>query len=317
MKKFIIRLLIFLLLLPLLYLATYLADTGLKKSRYLNYAEWNDLFDGKINADVLIMGTSRAWKHVSPQILDTALHVNSYNLGMDGAAFDLQYDRFRLYLMHNKKPEYILQEVGFPTFTSSEEAQYFEQYIPWLSDPVIWNIAKRHCPSIGVAERYFPLYKYNNQLPLLGEGIRSYFGKGVAAMKYKGYQGVAASWDSSFYLFKQHNPAGITIQIDPGAVKQFDEYLHYCDQNNIKVILFYAPTYYQFVPYLLNYTAIKEMIANLALKNHVPFLDYSTDSISYNKGLFYNSQHLNKKGSEVFSNQLAKDVAKYISNRPT
>jgi hypothetical protein len=40
------------------------------------------------------------------------------------------------------------------------------------------------------------------------------------------------------------------------------------------------------------------------------FLDYSSDTICNNKKLFYNSQHLNSKGSEIFTKKLAKDLLK-------
>ncbi len=52
----------------------------------------------------------------------------------------------------------------------------------------------------------------------------------------------------------------------------------------------------------------------LEVKNeyHVPFIDYRTDSINYNKKYFYNFSHLNKQGAEVFSQMLANDIKKYL-----
>jgi len=282
------------------------------KSRYLNYAEWNDVLQGKINADLLVMGTSRAWKDVSPRILDSSLGINSYNIGMDGAAFELQYERLQLYLQHNRKPKYILQEAGLPTFSVSEESQYFEQYIPYLGDPVIWKMARKHVPSLGPAERYFPLYKYNNQLPLIKEGIRSYFGHGAAATKYKGYEGVESVWDSSFFVFKQLHPEGVTGVVDTPTLVLFKSYLRYCQANDIKVILFYSPTYYEYYGCLRNFKTIDKMIADCAAENGMLYLDYSSDTMNHNKAYFYNSQHLNRQGAELFNRKMAGDLKKYL-----
>ena len=74
MKRFVLRLLLFCLLpLPLLYALGKVVDSGLKRSRSLLFSEWNDIYDGKINADMLILGSSKAWVQFSPLILDTAL----------------------------------------------------------------------------------------------------------------------------------------------------------------------------------------------------------------------------------------------------
>src|ERR1700747_729442 len=142
MKKIILRTLLFCLApVPLLYLLQHIVDTGLRKSRYYYYSEWNDLFNGKINADLVVMGTSRAWVQVSPGILDSMLHLNSYNLGMDGTAFKIQYERFKMYMQHNKKPKYILQEVGYTsTLVKSDQLPVLQQFLPYLNDPIVWKM---------------------------------------------------------------------------------------------------------------------------------------------------------------------------------
>ncbi len=50
------------------------------------------------------------------------------------------------------------------------------------------------------------------------------------------------------------------------------------------------------------------MYLNLASKYNVPILDYTHDSICYDTAYFYNAQHLNRKGAEKFSLQLAHDL---------
>ena len=104
--------LLFLLVLMSAYALAYMVDAGLRKSRNSYYASWNDLYNSKINADLLIMGSSRAEFHISPKILDSALSLNTYNLGLSAWHFDMQYARFRMYLQHNLKPRYIIQKIG-------------------------------------------------------------------------------------------------------------------------------------------------------------------------------------------------------------
>ena len=68
----------------------FIITLGLKKSESDDFREWNDLYQSKINADLIINGSSRAWVHISPQILDTSFSIDSYNLGIDGHNFYLQ-----------------------------------------------------------------------------------------------------------------------------------------------------------------------------------------------------------------------------------
>jgi hypothetical protein len=50
----------------------------------------------------------------------------------------------------------------------------------------------------------------------------------------------------------------------------------------------------------------------LAKQNEIKLLNYSSDTISFQKSLFYNTTHLNKKGAELFSKKLASDLKSII-----
>ena len=314
MKRFIIRLLLFCLApLPVLFLFNHIVDKGLQKSGYYYYAEWNDLFNGKINADLLILGSSRAWVQISPRILDSELHLNSYNLGMDGTCFELNFERLKLYLAHNKKPKYILQEVGFnTTLVRFPTLPGTQQFLPYLNDPAVWDIITSHTTTLNFLDRYFPMYKYNNEFVVVKEGINSYFGRGVRSAKYKGYQGQDKVWDSSFYNFKINNPEGIIGGIDSQGIAIFKQFLDFCKTNDIKVILVYPPVYYEGLTYIRNHDKFVAIYNNFSAEYNVPFLNYMNDSLNYNRYNFYNSQHLNKHASEIFTTELGVKLQEYI-----
>jgi hypothetical protein len=294
-----------------------MVDDGLRKSHHFYYSEWNDLFSGKINADLLIMGSSRAWVQISPQILDSALHLNSYNLGMDGSQFNMQYQRFRVYLQHNRKPKYILQEVGYTsTLGWFNELPTPNQFLPYLNDSSMWSITQRSADPFSLLDRYFPLYKYNNEFPLIKEGLLSYFGKGVKSTKYKGYEGKVKPWDSSFHNFIKDNPKGKVWAISPEAVKFFREYLGFCKANDIKVILVYPPAFIQSLDYVTNKEEILNVYKTLSAEYNVPFYNYMFDSLNYSRNNFYNSMHLNKRGSEIFSRKLAAQLKEVVTPNP-
>ena len=314
MKRFIVRSLLFCLApLPFLFLLSHIVDKGLQKSRYYYYSEWNDIFNGNINADLLVQGSSRAWVQISPAILDSTLHLNSYNLGMDGASFKMQYARLRIYLLHNKKPKYILQEVGYTsTLVKNEKLPATQQFLPYLADSSVWRLVSAASNPLSLTERYFPMYKYNNEIPLIKEGILSYMGKGAKSTKYKGYEGQQKTWDSSFHAFLMNNPHGAVFPIDPDATALFRDFLSFCKDNDIKVILFYPPAFIQSLDYINNKAEILGVFNAFSKEFNAPFYTYMYDSLNYNRDNFYNSQHLNKHAAEIFCAQLAKDIQKDI-----
>ena len=46
---------------------------------------------------------------------------------------------------------------------------------------------------------------------------------------------------------------------------------------------------------------VLSLYTNYSHKYNIPFYDYSNDAISYQKKYFYNTNHLNKTGAELFT----------------
>lgn len=317
MRKFLLRTALFCALpLPLLFALNHIVDHGLRQSNNSLFTEWNDIYSSRINADMLVVGASRAWVHISPAILDSVLHLNSYNIGIDGYPFEMQYVRFKAYMQHNKKPKYVLHSIEFSTFDSRLDLYQYQQFLPYLDDSLIAGVTSK-MKGLGIMEYYFPLFKYNNEFGLISEGIRNYFGLSspVPREKYKGYQGAKKDWDNTFNNFITKNPQGIKQGVDNSTVKLFEEYLAYCKQEDIQVIFVFTPQYHKLLPYLQNASQILAIFDRLSNKYDIPIYNYLDDSICYSKANFYNSLHMNAKGSEMFSKKLAADIRQAV-NQP-
>ncbi|MEA5256488.1 hypothetical protein VB264_01760 [Arcicella aquatica] len=309
-----IALLSFLIIISL-YALAFVVDSGLRKSRNAYYASWNDLFDGKINADLLILGSSRAEFHISPKIIDSSLRLNSYNLGMSAWHFDMQFARFKLYLAHNKKPKYIIHNVDVYGFAKRADVVNPEQFLPFINEPVITETTRGHKGEFDEYQQNIPLLKYKNQQALAWEGICNFVNFTSlydTTTKYKGYRGNTYEWNHDFERFKKRYPKGVRYTFDKTIKKQFEEYLAFCEKQHIKVVLLYAPEYYEVQPLYKNKHTMIKMCKEASERYHCYFLDYSKDSLCYQRKYFYNSQHLNKYGAEIFSQKLALDVKKLL-----
>jgi hypothetical protein len=300
-----------------LYTLAYVVDTGLRKSRNAYFASWNDLYNSKINADLLIMGSSRAEFHISPKILDSLLTLNSYNLGLSAWHFDMQYARFKMYLQHNKKPKYIIHNVDLYGFSKRSDVADYPQFLPYIQDTILQNVTKKHNGEFDIYQKNVPLLKYKNQHKLVLEGIFNFAGFSNlydTTLKYKGYRGNDFAWNKDFESFKKRFPKGVKYKFDKEVVRQFDEYLAFCKQENIKMILVYAPEYYEVQPYYKNKAELIKLCLKSVEKYDCKFLDYSKNSLSYNREYFYNSQHLNRRGAELFTLDLGEKINMILRN---
>lgn len=302
---------LFMLLTISLYAFAYMVDTGLRKSRNAYFASWNDLYNSKISADLLIMGSSRAEFHISPKILDSLLVLNSYNLGLSAWHFDMQYARFRMYLQHNRKPKYIIHNVDVYGFSKRADVADYPQFLPYIQDTILQNVTHHHKGEFDIYQQNIPLFKYKNQQKLAFEGFFCFMGFSNlydTTSKYKGYRGNDDAWNKDFESFKKRFPKGAKYRFDKEVKRQFEEYLAFCQREKIKVILVYAPEYYEVQPYYKNKSELINLCQESVKKYKCHFLDYSNNPLCYNRTNFYNSQHLNRKGAELFSLDLGKKV---------
>jgi hypothetical protein len=306
MKRFLFHILLFTVVLVVLFtLITIVTDKGLRRSESGNLKEWNDIFAGKINSDIIIQGSSRAWVQFDTYIIDSVLHANSYNFGMDGSPFDVQFVRYKAYVAHNAYPKLIIQNVDWDLLDKNTSVYQKYQLLPFLNDTVFKEqlLAEKLLPKTDI---YLPLFRYSGQTKAIQLGFSEFFGlKHVVSEKHKGFAGASLAWDGKNFG-KKKLQGKIEWKINPEVEKQFIEFLLDCQQKKIKVLLVHAPVYYEHTKL---FTAHKELVfyyKTLAHKYDAYFLDLSEDSLSFSKSNFYNVTHLNKSGSELFTIKLTR-----------
>jgi len=313
MRKFIIKSVLFLTICLLLCLILgYAIDNGLKKCNLIPYKVWNDIINSNINADLIVQGSSRAYVHFSPKIIDSAFNINSYNLGLDGKTFRIQYYRLLLYLKYNKKPKYIIQNVDNGTL-SKDETEFDPQFLPYLGIKEIDDAIQCYS-GITWMDRYIPLYKYHSNYELIIKGFMgnlkiSYTQKNI---EYKGFMTHNKVWDSSFSSFLKSNSKGWHQKIDNDTKMLFESYLKLCRIENIQIIFIYTPEYYEAQRLSLSRDSVTDIFRDYGIKYKIPFFDYSNDSICMDRSNFYNSQHLNTFGVIKFSSLYIHDLKTII-----
>lgn len=297
MKRFLKNILIFsIALLGLLVVEDAATTYAFHKKTTRKYVVWNDIVHNNINADLIILGNSRAWCQYSPQILDSVLGTTSYNIGIDGSCFNRQLARYELYRHYiPNAPKYIVQNVEFFTLGHTEGYER-EQFMPYLIYPYF---RERICQiePFSFGELYIPMYRYyvNN---VYDEYTKYDF------PVVKGYLGEDNKWDGS----KLNETEPYIQEVDTNSLKMFIDYIEGLQEENIKLILVFAPIYKDGLSKVLNLEEIHGLYYDLANKYNLPILDYANCWLSQDTTYFYNATHLNKQGAELFSTKLAHDI---------
>jgi hypothetical protein len=279
-------------------------DTG-------DFGVWNRIVQGRINADVVISGSSRALTHYDPRLLGQALGRSVYNIGLNGSQTDMQLARLKTYLRHNRKPQLVIHNLDAFAFQVTHGGVYDPgQYIPYLDEPDLYEALRRIDPHVWKA-RYVPLYGYAVQDLRFGwlAGLRDAVWPPRPDSLIDGFKPRHTPWTGEFEQFRAANPDGFDVSIEAEGLRQFEQLLKLCADKGIRLVLAFSPEYLPVQQLTRNRAAIFSRLSSLARQHGAVLVDFSASPISANQRYFYNSQHLNADGAAAFTRALAQQLA--------
>lgn len=309
MKKFFADIALFTIMLITI---TTVADFGIsevvKKSDLAvgEYFVWNDIFSKNLKTDIAIYGSSKAKVQYSPDIISKITGKSVYNFGVDGHNFFMQEIRHQKYFQLNAKPKTIILSVDIFSLQKRKDLYNYEQFLPYLFWENNQNIKTDLLSYEGLKslDFYLPFYRYRGKANLI---FTSFLQINHNHKNPKGFFPNNKNWNGDFEKVK-HDLLTYKIDVDKISKNKFLEFLDKITSQNIKLILVYPPEYYELGKIIKTRNNMIEFYKTEAEKRKIPFLDYSKDSLCYDTKNFYNATHLNKKGSEIFSEKLAHKI---------
>ena len=311
MKYFLREILLFVIMfLSIAVVGDIVVSRGLRKTTIRPFAVWNDLYnDNNLNNDLVFIGASSCWSSYSPMIFDSMLNISTYNLGIDGHVwYPCQPLRYYTYLRYAiKKPKYIVINIDMGTFGTMKEPMYDrEQFFPyfWLDDSLVSQV--KDMKNFTLMERYCPIWRYVGYRKWIEVGMASSFGKehfeddGL----YKGYRGEYSKWDRA----SLNTMDSVIIEYESAYVDSLLQFIALCRAEGQKVVLVKNPVYHELQERFTNRDEMRIRYDSIANVAGVELLDYWNHPIVHDTTYFVNSTHLNKKGSDLISVQLAHDL---------
>ncbi len=305
MKKFLLNASVFLLLLiGLLFFLDFFITRGLRKMEDFRFQVWTDIVESKIDADVVFLGNSRASMHFDVAAFDSVLSTNSYNLGIEGYPFNIQYLRFFSYVKHCGSPKTVILNVDYSTFGYGAFSANKEQILPYFDDDYIRsNVVELGFNKYDV---YLPFYRYFGYTRetfwglLEGLGLRHY----VHAPAHKGYTPRESTG------FRDMNGMGGVTLIDKRTVAQFKDFVEWCADNQVELILVEMPIieYDRTIQQIENYSGYKLCLDTIVEDYNLTLMDYGNDE-RFQFEYYYNDKvHMHAKAAKLFSVKLAHDL---------
>jgi hypothetical protein len=294
-----------------------LIDHGMRQVRVSDIGALNRVMSGKVNARIIINGSSRAMSHYDPDIIREATGETAFNLGRNGSQTDIQLAVLEAYLRHNAAPQIVIQNLDHFSFLTTTELYDPGRYIPYLNEPEIYQTLRQINPEVW-RWKYLPLYGYavEDMRMTWFLGFRQAIGLGPRPeSNLLGFVPRDSSWTGEFSAFVAGHPDGVNVDIEPRAVADLEQMAVICRARNIQLILVYSPEYLPMQKLVNNRRQVFQKFDEIAKRAGVPLWDYSDSEICKNQELFSNSQHLNRQGAEAFSQDLAGRLADFLKSR--
>lgn len=307
MRRFVFHTIVFVAVIVVLaIIADVMISKGLRKTERGHFYSMNALMNQKMDADVVILGNSRASCCYNIYVLDTMLHVNSRTLGVSAQPFGVSYLRWQLYHRNNTNPRLLIVSIDFRELRMVSNGFEKEQYYPYMKDTLV----KPYLDLYGFTwvEKHVPMFRYRGEYKLMAIGLCEllHIYHDRKGNYYKGYANENTEWDGQ-NLRSVLSQGKVKGQCEPQAVQLLERFLQETGHEGIPVVFVYAPLY-KSLKNNLEEEQTRAAYQNLSRKYGVPLFDFSEMEFSSDSSYFMNGHHLNKKGAVAFSQRLAQSI---------
>jgi hypothetical protein len=295
MKKYLIKIVIFILLLVAVdaaigmaysYVGSHPKGGDTARFNYINYGTMED---------VLLFGSSRCMNHYNPCILEDSLQCSVYNCGTEGNGCLLSFIQLSN-ILDRYHPKMIVYDVmpKYDYLEGEDNTKYLGWARRFYGKPEIDSVFWRIDPS----EKWKMLSKtYRNNakcLLTLSDFVHPNH------ENIKGYRPLEAvmTYDKE----PSDEDETKVVQVDSLKLEYLERFVKRCKEANVKFVFSVSPTY-------MKSRDVFDPVRVLAEKYQVPFLMHYQDSDYVgHKELFKDATHMNRVGAERYSSTIANEL---------
>ena len=250
-------------------------------------------------ADVLILGSSRANHSFDCRVLEDSLGMSCYNAGRDGQ--NMAYDAMVFFTyIERHVPKLVILDIASSMMDDSwfESLKEMNCYYG-LADPLD-RIIDENAKWIDKLKLKSGLYRYNNTWQWL---LHAYRAKSEADKD--GYRPMPVNVKNPFKVSFVNEKV---FHADNRCVNYLDKIRMACVEKGITLVITYTPSLV-----VVKNGGVDKWVADYCKRTGMLFKDYGRMKMFYeHPELFYDMTHLNKQGAKIFSEVVAKDLKNII-----
>lgn len=243
----------------------------------------------RVEADVIILGSSRASHHYVPSILEDSLGMSVYNCGMEG--MDLIYcDAVLDAIVKRHTPKIVILDMA-EDYLKGKAKGRLDCLTPYIKrNPYITSIMKELKGSSSCALELCNMYRYNDKFLNAVSAYRS------VPDTEKGY---SPMFGKSDLVGKepQISTALKESEVDKTEKSHLIHLINICKTNGISLYIVGSPRYNR------NEGINMAYIRSMCDRSNVTFLDFS-ESMIYKPEMFFDAGHLLDEGAKIFTEEL-------------
>lgn len=298
MKKYLFRILLFSIMLALVLCIPSIIFEKLATSStdVMPYSRINEVCNMEnIDADLLVIGNSRADKGYDDSLMTCLSGMKCINLGNHGFSFDYEYHIvYENYIQRNKKPEYIIVDVSPMVFFNHKKPIYNIQMLPYIKRPE-FEFYIELCPQLSNANKIL-FFKYFGKM---GKVMKEIYR--LKHPEKQMYEEKKTKW-SKDYFGKQ-----MKLECTRPIIEQFVHFLDDCKTQNIRVILVCSPLHTNDGSKYFDMEGFWDIVMWCNKDTHFPMATYQ-DFFGNDTLCFSDPGHLNEYGKQLFTTKLIHDL---------
>lgn len=269
------------------------------------------IIEKKIDAEMFILGSSRAARNLIAEDITKITNIKTYNLGFPGSSVEFHNFIIKLLLSNGYLPKYVTLVVDDDNQLIENNSINFRKDVlwPYVDNELIYEkLTENHKVDNKILD-YSRLRKYNNLFfDMLSTKFFAKSSKKNDPNNYITEMGSMPLHGKSPYYNKITRDGQINNykkdKESARLIEEFSEIVNICHNNSINVFIVFPPNFYN------RTIGFSERILELSGNKIVPF-DYS-ESVLTDKKFYYDNSHLDAHGAKLFTNIFASELNLYL-----
>lgn len=261
----------------------------------------------QLDADIAVFGSSVAWVHFDPMVIENVTGASCYNFGINGANF-IQYEGLLKEYLEYSESKIIVLAGTSTEFIKRESIYEIDRYYDWFGNENVYTSLASIDPLLAWRSRYIPMYDIitlNKKIYRIS--LRGLLGQtySILEREVKGFSPKQRSWKA------KEVDGNFLIEVDNEVIKKYQETIIAINRKGKRVVLILAPIYVDGQKSIVNLNEVRKAYQTLAGEENI-FLDFTYSEICQNKSFFYNNTHLNAEGAKLFSREFSKKLLVHL-----